>query len=270
MLQSTNNLDRFTINIAGYEHIQETESNHSEKSTTAWSNFAKKLVNVFNTIKTESTKQIKNIGKAAIGLINSNFIEKLKSVFNFFHKATSDTAPNFHKFSPVSPREIRELVRDEVDKLNILIIGVEDEIYANQTIDAVLASTYSEAKDAFHKDQFDKKVKVSEDYLKAIGEIARQNGLEGHEQDGIFIPKGAGANPFITPVIGSIIKNKPLRLRNTSQVIIYKKFAAKLISAQVGQLCKLKGRITPEEMNLQLREVAKKYDIYSNLHEKLC
>jgi hypothetical protein len=101
--------------------------------------------------------------------------------------------------------------------------------YCEQAKDAMLASFYTDAKMQF---ELTNKVNSPYGFLKAIGDIAYHNGtkcnihMDSTLNKARYVPKGAGANPFLTLVLSGIQKNSlasidsPDAMRNIKKRIV--------------------------------------------------
>ena len=84
MVEAINNVQLLNIRTIDYDKIQEAESKSSENESSSEFGFAKKLVNVLNTFKTESSEKIKTIGHATGELIASCFSNAISGVSNIY------------------------------------------------------------------------------------------------------------------------------------------------------------------------------------------
>lgn len=98
--------------------------------------------------------------------------------------------------------------------------------YCEQAKDAMLASFYTDAKMQF---ELINKVKPPYEFLKAIGDIAYNNGtqcniyMDSTLNKARHVPKGAGANPFLASVLTGIQKECPKLLQDPDTMKIIKK-----------------------------------------------
>ncbi|MFZ4215384.1 type III secretion protein SopE2, partial [Pantoea endophytica] len=143
--------------------------------------------------------------------------------------------------------------------LKITLTADEDHTYARQTCDAILASVYSNKKDYFCKEMISRGIDIS-GFIKEAGNAAQKAGLAGQKNNhDVFIPSGAGANPFVTSVISSAQQKFPRVFLNKNQQASFKQYAEKKISSEVGEICKKLGLITPVDFGLVLDEIASRY-----------
>lgn len=158
----------------------------------------------------------------------------------------------------IDSKTVKNFISKQLSELNLRGNAKEDPEYFSQAFDAVLASVYSNKKDKFCKEMISKGIDISS-YLMEAGEAAKKAGIKGEMKNDIFVPKGAGANPFITPLMSSTQKEHLYSLKNEKQSQLFRMHAEKIISNEVGEMCKEKGLIHPTEFDLILEGIGAKY-----------
>lgn len=219
--------------------------------------------NVCSTLNSISIKQTKPATKSTTNKFISHLVNKLKSIYNLVSNkvfdttsARSRTTNNFYRQQPIN---IKSFINKQLAKLDIYSKGKNDRKYADQTIDSILSSVYSEQKDSYCMNRTKTGNKIPADYLKEIGEIAKQHGLSGKENKGIFEPAGAGANPFLTAVMTPVVKRFGIKMSANLQNTRLTNYAKQKIYNEVAKLCSERSRIEPNEFSSQLNKVAEKY-----------
>lgn len=250
------------IKSVSTETISETNTKDKEQTTSFQSNFIEKLKSVANSVKA-TVNSTKEIARSTLDFINTNFTKQINKIFNLF-KTNEPTSPQpeaktVQRQKPIDNKEIKSYINEQIEKLEISSQGEKDSKYAEQTIDSILASVYSQRKDAFCMAQLNSQHKIPEGYLREIGEVAQECGLTGVEDKGIFKPSGAGANPFLTAVMTPVKKKYAHRLLNRNQQTLFLNYAKTKIYDEIGKLCDTYGRINPSDFNARLEGIARKY-----------
>lgn len=204
---------------------------------------------------------------------NSTLLTALKSIISScikLKKSSFDSSPqnkdvsrdnafqNRARGQVIDSKTMRDFISQKLTELNLAGAGKDDPVYASQACDAVLASIYSNKKDAFCKEMISKGINTT-GYLKEAGEAAKKVGLKGEMYNNVFVPSGAGANPFVTPLISSAQQKFPHMFSNKTQQASFKQYAEKKISYEVEKICKDKGMISPAEFGVMLEKIARKH-----------
>ncbi|XBS69986.1 hypothetical protein ABK905_01115 [Acerihabitans sp. KWT182] len=103
---------------------------------------------------------------------------------------------------------------------------VADEKYKEQVIDAIFSAIYKDVKASFEVHCFYNSLgllgegngTLPKEYLKSIGQIAYDWDVACIEKDGIFVPKGAGANPLLNSVISILQKKHSSLMKNQENI----------------------------------------------------
>lgn len=217
--------------------------------------------NDINTFKNTSFDKVSLLNHHNI--TKRGFFNTIKRVFNrsidcFGIKKTSNTSP-FCRQKVISNKDVRVYICEQISNLKLMKNGMSDEIYASQAIDSILASVYSEQKDRFCINRIKLEKTIPKDYLRDIGQIAKEHGLTGDEKNGIFQPSGAGANSFLNNVMSETQKNFASRMVNREQSMNFRNYAKQKIYNELADLCKVKGRIQPNDFSSKLEIIAIKY-----------
>lgn len=194
-------------------------------------------------------------------ITNSNIQFKKPSFGNILHKSNNSHANPFSnrgRVQVIDSKTVKNYISQKLQELDLPGKGKEDPIYASQAFDAILASVYSNKKDEFCIKMIEQGLDTSS-FLKEAGEAAKTAGLKGKMHNGIFEPAGAGANPFLTPLISSSQQKYPYTFINKNQQAFFKGYAEKNISIEMGEICKEKGMIRPAEFGKILEEIANRY-----------
>lgn len=141
--------------------------------------------------------------------------------------------------------------------------NIADGKYKEQIMDAIFSACYQDAKLSFEKYCFYNKTDASEnnhssmpnDYLKAIGQAAYDWGVSCNEKKGVYIPKGAGANPLLTSVISIVQKNHPNEMNKPLNV---EKVKNKIYS-MIDKYCIDNGMRGPLEFKSELSDITEQW-----------
>ncbi len=147
-----------------------------------------------------------------------------------------------------------------VAELNVSETARRDPIYAQQVIDAVYASTYSAAKDAFGRLCVERGARVPDGYLQEIGAAAHALRIACEEKDGIYTPKAAGANPFVTPVLSSMQKQFTAYMNQPGQGARLRAHVEAAIAKEIAPQAPERGMLSPDEFVAQLAEIGKRWE----------
>lgn len=220
------------------------------------------VFNDINSFKNRSSDNSKLLNHHS-NITQRSFFHKIKKVFNsstdFFRIKKSSNSSPFYRQKVLSNKDVRMYIGKQISNLNVIKNGMNDKVYANQAIDAILASVYSEQKDKFCINRVKSARMIPEGYLRDIGKTAKQYGLIGDEKNGIFQPSGAGANSFLNNVMGETQKKFASRMVNREQSVKFRKYANQKIYDELTELCKVKGRIQPNDFRSKLEIIAIKY-----------
>ncbi|EJC1232630.1 type III secretion system guanine nucleotide exchange factor SopE2 [Salmonella enterica] len=211
-------------------------------------------------------KTEKNIFAKSITAVRNSVISLSTSLSDRFslHKQTEPSATRFHRGNASEGRAVltNKIVKDfMLHKLNSLDIqgnASKDTAYARQTCEAMLSGVYSNNKDKYCNLLISKGVSITP-FLKEIGEAAQNAGLPGETKNDIFTPGGAGANPFVIPLIASASMTYPHMFINHSQQVSFKAYAEKIIMKEVTPLFNERSMPTPQEFQLTVENIASRY-----------
>ncbi|ELZ1004003.1 type III secretion system guanine nucleotide exchange factor SopE2, partial [Salmonella enterica subsp. enterica serovar Hadar] len=134
----------------------------------------------------------------------------------------------------------------------------KDPAYASQTREAILSAVYSKYKDQYCNLLISKGIDIAP-FLKEIGEAAQNAGLPGATKNDVFTPSGAGANPFITPLITSAYSKYPHMFTSQHQKASFNIYAEKIIMTEVVPLFNECAMPTPQQFQQILENIANKY-----------
>lgn len=219
--------------------------------------------NIYSTLNSIPIKKAETATKFTTNKFISHLVNKLKSIYNLVKNTVinttserSEPTPHFKRQQPIN---IKSFINKQVAELDIYSKGKNDSTYADQTIDSILSSVYSERKDSYCINQTKTGNKIPAGYLQEIGQIAKKNGLSGKENKGIFEPAGAGANPFLTATMSPVIKRFGMTMGANLHNARLNDYAKQKIYNQASKLCSERGRIEPNEFSYLLNKVAEKY-----------
>lgn len=156
----------------------------------------------------------------------------------------------------IDSRVLLNFVNEKLMELDLIGNAKKDPVYASQMYDAVMSSVYRKKKDVvvglLTAGDYD-----TSEYLRMAGIMAILVGIKGkNNDDGIFIPTGAGANPFVTAVASSAQKKFFL---NKDQLAYIKRYTEEGISSLIGHMCEEKGWMPPEQYGITLDNMARLY-----------
>lgn len=117
---------------------------------------------------------------------------------------------------------------------------------------------YSNNKDHCCKLLISKGVSITP-FLKEIGEAAQNAGLPGEIKNGVFTPGGAGANPFVVPLIAAASIKYPHMFINHNQQVSFKAYAEKIVMKEVTPLFNKGTMPTPQQFQLTIENIANKH-----------
>ncbi|ECJ2964662.1 type III secretion system guanine nucleotide exchange factor SopE2 [Salmonella enterica subsp. salamae] len=201
-----------------------------------------------------------------ITAVRNSFISLSTSLSEHFslHLQTERAATHFHRGNASDGRAVvtSKIVKDfMLQKLNSLDIkgnASKDPAYARQTCESILSAVYSNNKDHCCKLLISKGISITP-FLKELGEAAQKAGLPGEIKNGVFTPGGAGANPFVAPLLASASVNYPHMFINHSQQVSFKAYAERLIMKEVTPLFNEGAMPSPQQFQLTVESIANKY-----------
>ncbi|HGB6967495.1 TPA: SPI-1 type III secretion system guanine nucleotide exchange factor SopE, partial [Salmonella enterica subsp. enterica serovar Enteritidis] len=168
--------------------------------------------------------------------LNSKLSERFIS-----HKNTESSATHFHRGSASEGRAVltnkvvKNFMLQTLHDIDIRGSASKDPAYASQTREAILSAVYSKYKDQYCNLLISKGIDIAP-FLKEIGEAAQNAGLPGATKNDVFTPSGAGANPFITPLITSAYSKYPHMFTSQHQKASFNIYAEKIIMTEVVPL----------------------------------
>ncbi|EJC1232587.1 SPI-1 type III secretion system guanine nucleotide exchange factor SopE [Salmonella enterica] len=215
-------------------------------------------------LKEKSTEKT-SLAKAILAV--KNHFNKLSSNLSerfILHKNTESSATHSHQGSASEDRAVltnkvvKEFMLQTLNDMDIRGNASKDPAYASQTREAILSAVYSKNKDQCCKLLISKGINIAP-FLKEIGEAAQNAGLPGATKNDVFTPSGAGANPFITPLVSSANSKYPHMFINQHQQASFKIYAEKIIMTEVAPLFNECVMPTPQQFHLILENIANKY-----------
>ncbi len=192
-------------------------------------------------LKEKSTE--KNSLAKSILAVKNHFIELRSKLSERFisHKNTESSATHFHRGSASEGRAVltnkvvKNFMLQTLHDIDIRGSASKDPAYASQTREAILSAVYSKYKDQYCNLLISKGIDIAP-FLKEIGEAAQNAGLPGATKNDVFTPSGAGANPFITPLITSAYSKYPHMFTSQHQKASFNIYAEKIIMTEVVPL----------------------------------
>ncbi len=191
--------------------------------------------------------------------LNSKLSERFIS-----HKNTESSATHFHRGSASEGRAVltnkvvKNFMLQTLHDIDIRGSASKDPAYASQTREAILSAVYSKYKDQYCNLLISKGIDIAP-FLKEIGEAAQNAGLPGATKNDVFTPSGAGANPFITPLITSAYSKYPHMFTSQHQKASFNIYAEKIIMTEVVPLFNECAMPTPQQFQQILENIANKY-----------
>ena len=79
------------------------------------------------------------------------------------------------------------------------------------------------------------------------------------DKNGVFTPGGAGANPFVVPLIAAASIKYPHMFINHNQQVSFKAYAEKIVMKEVTPLFNKGTMPTPQQFQLTIENIANKY-----------
>ncbi|ECC1661834.1 type III secretion system guanine nucleotide exchange factor SopE2 [Salmonella enterica subsp. salamae] len=215
-------------------------------------------------VKEKTTE--KSVFAKSITAVRNSFISLSTSLSDrlSLHLQTETADTHFHRGNAFEGRAVltSKIIKDfMLQKLNSLDIkgnASKDPAYARQTCEAILSAVYSNNKDHCCKLLINKGISISP-FLKEVGVAAQNAGLPGEIKNGIFTPGGAGANPFVAPLLASASVRYPHMFINHSQQVSFKAYAERLIMKEVTPLFNGGAMPTPQQFQLTMENIANKY-----------
>ncbi|ECI0414446.1 type III secretion system guanine nucleotide exchange factor SopE2 [Salmonella enterica subsp. salamae] len=215
-------------------------------------------------VKEKTTE--KSVFAKSITAVRNSFISLSTSLSDrlSLHLQTETVDTHFHRGNASEGRAVltSKIIKDfMLQKLNSLDIkgnASKDPAYARQTCEAILSAVYSNNKDHCCKLLINKGISITP-FLKEVGVAAQNAGLPGDIKNGIFTPGGAGANPFVAPLLASASVRYPHMFINHSQQVSFKAYAERLIMKEVTPLFNEGAMPTPQQFQLTMENIANKY-----------
>ncbi|ELM3974310.1 SPI-1 type III secretion system guanine nucleotide exchange factor SopE2, partial [Salmonella enterica subsp. enterica serovar Infantis] len=155
-------------------------------------------------------------------------------------------------------KTVKDFMLQKLNSLDIKGNASKDPAYARQTCEAILSAVYSNNKDHCCKLLISKGVSITP-FLKEIGEAAQNAGLPGEIKNGVFTPGGAGANPFVVPLIAAASIKYPHMFINHNQQVSFKAYAEKIVMKEVTPLFNKGTMPTPQQFQLTIENIANKH-----------
>ncbi|HDO8573702.1 TPA: SPI-1 type III secretion system guanine nucleotide exchange factor SopE [Salmonella enterica subsp. enterica serovar Dublin] len=215
-------------------------------------------------LKGKSTE--KNSLAKSILAVKNHFIKLNSKLSERFisHKNTESSATHFHRGSASEGRAVltnkvvKNFMLQTLHDIDIRGSASKDPAYASQTREAILSAVYSKYKDQYCNLLISKGIDIAP-FLKGIGEAAQNAGLPGATKNDVFTPSGAGANPFITPLITSAYSKYPHMFTSQHQKASFNIYAEKIIMTEVVPLFNECAMPTPQQFQQILENIANKY-----------
>ncbi|HCM3758010.1 TPA: SPI-1 type III secretion system guanine nucleotide exchange factor SopE [Salmonella enterica subsp. enterica serovar London] len=215
-------------------------------------------------LKEKSTE--KNSLAKSILAVKNHFIKLNSKLSERFisHKNTESSATHFHRGSASEGRAVltnkvvKNFMLQTLHDIDIRGSASKDPAYASQTREAILSAVYSKYKDQYCNLLISKGIDTAP-FLKEIGEAAQNAGLPGATKNDVFTPSGAGANPFITPLITSAYSKYPHMFTSQHQKASFNIYAEKIIMTEVVPLFNECAMPTPQQFQQILENIANKY-----------
>lgn len=79
------------------------------------------------------------------------------------------------------------------------------------------------------------------------------------DKNGVFTPGGAGANPFVVPLIAATSIKYPHMFINHNQQVSFKAYAEKIVMKEVTPLFNKGTMPTPQQFQLTIENIANKH-----------
>ncbi|EDF7152829.1 SPI-1 type III secretion system guanine nucleotide exchange factor SopE [Salmonella enterica subsp. enterica serovar Dublin] len=214
-------------------------------------------------LKEKSTE--KNSLAKSILAVKNHFIKLNSKLSERFisHKNTESSATHFHRGSASEGRAVltnkvvKNFMLQTLHDIDIRGSASKDPAYASQTREAILSAVYSKYKDQYCNLLISKGIDIAP-FLKEIGEAAQNAGLPGATKNDVFTPSGAGANPFITPLITSAYSKYPHMFTSQHQKASFN-ISEKIIMTEVVPLFNECAMPTPQQFQQILENIANKY-----------
>ncbi|TCL05640.1 hypothetical protein [Sodalis ligni] len=145
---------------------------------------------------------------------------------------------------------------------------IKDEKYKEQVIDAIFSAMYRDVKTSFKIHYFHNKPGVlgenesslPREYLKTMGQAAYDWGVACYEKEGIYFPKGEGANPLLNAVLSILQKNNPIATRDQKNI----ERINREINVMVDAYCTAHGLKSPVAFESALIDINKNWQLYIN------
>ncbi|WP_413741941.1 hypothetical protein ACL2XO_26985 [Sodalis sp. RH15] len=145
---------------------------------------------------------------------------------------------------------------------------ITDDTYKNQLIDAIFAAMYRDVKASFGIYYFQNKPEVlgenesslPREYLKTMGQTAYDWGVACNEKEGLYFPKGAGANPLLNSVLSILQKNNPIATKDQKNI----ERINREINVMVDAYCTDNGLKSPLAFESALIDINKNWQLNIN------
>lgn len=173
-----------------------------------------------------SIKSVNNISLSFLLDLKNRSASVVRNTLSFLKQACNRSSGNKY----VIPREEKSLVllsykkviepelmfqKDLKEQLQIFDVRFTqdfsegDSKTRHQMLDCVMAGIYSDAKNEINYLCGKNQKGLPESYLKELGELAKESGVNCKEYKGAQVPTGAGSSPFITFITSPLQKIYP-------------------------------------------------------------
>lgn len=170
----------------------------------------------------------------------------LKSNENVSKNAAAATAS-------VSIAEIKSAIRNEIKTSNFEGALKADTKYMNEAMQSMYGAVFGRALDNFVANCAELKVSLSEkkECSVALGNIAKEFGMEGKEKNGVFDPACKGANVFVTMILTPIQKSYNASYSDNRSELT--RYTEALVAEKLRRIALDQGRPDPKEFSLRLQ-----------------
>ena len=122
------------------------------------------------------------------------------------------------QYKAIHRSQVKHALKQKLQQLSLQLSASKDRDFLRETIELSLCAIYGHAKDQCCEN-LEKLgyTEIPRSYLCEIGLAAKKTGLPGNEKQGIFIPKGAGANPFSNRIMAGVRSEFAWHFKNKKQ-----------------------------------------------------
>ena len=153
--------------------------------------------------------------------------------------------------------EIKESVKLELIKLDLAGTILKEDKFKDQAFRSNCAAIFSQAKDRVGSECLKRQVtsEFRRECFRELGDVARNFGMEGAEEGGVFTPAGIGANIFVTAIMSAVANSHQKEFSNNGFRTEMSQYIGQRVGEQLRELAIEHGRPDPQALSSALADV---------------